>query len=187
MDYNIVYNIPSTPNIIKARAPRLTFLSGNFQVSDPTVCVLILMFLTSAAIFVLSAVEVVSIILDSSKSSLSDRVDRFEEPMNVANGFGGEEGDVDEDDSHIPIECQCTSRSVAGLDFAARRSDLWRDTSSRPSSTRLFRFHQHFRPIPCPFAQHLREIGSPAMCNLPVSAWIHLPIHKIRWPEIEDD
>lgn len=80
--------MPSTPKNINNLAPRLTCRDGKSQVSLPTRSVFVLMFFTSAAILFRNAVDFVKMTVDSSRSSLSDRVERLEEPMKVAKGLG---------------------------------------------------------------------------------------------------
>ena len=63
------------------------------------------MFLNSAAILVRNSFDVVRTTLDNSRSNFNERVDRLEEPMNVAKGFWGDDDSfVAEGDSQIPLD-----------------------------------------------------------------------------------
>lgn len=70
------------------------------------------MFPNSAAILVRSSFDVVRMILESSRSSFIERVDRLDDPMNVAHGFCGIEDLLGPaGDSQMP-EGESTKRSA---------------------------------------------------------------------------
>lgn len=87
-----LYNIPSTPSATKSQANQLTCRSSSFQVSSPTCVAYSSKCFSSVSRARRKVGEEVIITMDSSVSSVSDRVERFDEPTNVRNGFesGGE-------------------------------------------------------------------------------------------------
>lgn len=86
------YNIPSTPSATRSQANQLTCRSSSFHVSSPTCVAYSSKCFSSASRARRKVGEEVIITMDSSVSSVSDRVERFDEPTNVRNGFelGGE-------------------------------------------------------------------------------------------------
>ena len=139
---HVIHNIPSTPSIIKSLACQLTFLSLSAHVSSPTRSAHCRMFLISLAILCLKSTEVVRRADESSRSSESERVERFVEPMRVANGRLVLDGELEGEESQIPrvstetlISC---SRSTSSPK-AWETTHLWRDTSIQVASTRSAR------------------------------------------------
>lgn len=112
------HNIPSTPKATKTLAKRLTFLSSDFHVSSPT----------SVASFssVVSSVdrarrrdgEDVIMTIDSSVSSVRERVERLEEPKNVKNGLEP----VGAGESHRPVPIKRVSTTVRQIEVGLRHN-----------------------------------------------------------------
>lgn len=97
------------------------------------------MFPNSAAILVRSSFDVVRMILESSRSSFIDRVDRLDDPMKVAHGFCGIEDPLGPaGDSQMPAG-ECGKISLRKHLVVPYRSltNLWHDTSIPLASTHL--------------------------------------------------
>jgi len=145
------------------------------------------MFLNSAAILVRSSFDVVRITLDNSRSNFNERVDRLEDPINVAKGFWGDDDSfVPEGDSQIPLDEVAGHVSEVQHNRTTSKTHLWHDTSTLPDSTRSIQLRDPIRPLrlsnPDAVEPNLYGIAIPTTCTLRGSTSIRPLNHKTHWP-----